>query len=318
MSTKGGRVQRNATASFARDLLQVNVHKPPTVPGEGVLRLEEMRPTPPSTEPILGRNLKDERPRQDNKQDNKPRNHRNPPRSSHTPSVGRPSQPPGGPARPKPRHSGDSVVAQNTHHKPRPTIIALRSADLRYLLSLRLPPISAPQRGPLPPISSLTGVFKYCPRRSPLPPPLPRALHVSAAIDAGGETIDKPIPESPAHEESRVEGPDRISTSQAEHPQAPQLPPRPVLSQAPHASTEHADDHVQVARSAVPPDLPILRTTYHSRDLAALSLATPTEHLEHRWHAQRAQRSRTSVRWHPYHTPRLGRRPTKVHFPRDQ
>jgi len=269
------------------------------VPGEGILCLEQAQPTvalAPKPKPTSKA-----------KQEKKPKTQSKAPRSSDAPpSPDRLSKPAPAPARRKPRHSGDPVVVQNTRLSRPRVFVPLRVGLPQYSSPLRLPPISAPQPGPLPPISFLTGAFKYSPRRNPMltrSPPLPPALHVSSLIDAG-DTCHKPSrgPSSSTVDDVRA---DTKLLSAPLYPQT--IPPADRNPSMPSRPTGHVDGHVNSGSSAVQTNLPVFNVAHYSRNIAAFSLATPaTEYSELRWHVHKAHWSRTSVRWHPYHTPRLG------------
>ncbi|KAH9926965.1 uncharacterized protein B0H18DRAFT_305225 [Fomitopsis serialis] len=229
-----------------------------------------------------------------------------------SPPSDRQSKPAAAPARRKSRHTGDPVVVQNTRHSRPRVFVPLRVGLSQYSTSMRLPPISAPQRGPLPPISFLTGAFRYSPRRNPMltrSPPLPPALHVSALIDAA-DTCPKPSP-GPSTSTVNDMRADAKPISASLCPQT--TPPADRTPSTTSRPTGHVDGHVNSGSSAVQTNLPVFNAAHYSRNIAALSLATPTEYSELRWHAHRAHgKSRTNVRWHPYYTPRLGCYPGKV------
>ena len=128
------------------------------VPGEGVLRLGVPPPAACAENVIVSTSPSSPKRAKTRKEDGT---------ASHAPSIQpvvpvcHPSAPPDATARAKPRHSNDPVVVQNKQHRRRRVIVPEEQIRQRYAASLRLPPISGPQHGPLPSIGAMTGAFKY-------------------------------------------------------------------------------------------------------------------------------------------------------------
>ncbi|EPT01121.1 hypothetical protein FOMPIDRAFT_159435 [Fomitopsis schrenkii] len=219
------------------------------------------------------------------------------PNAQPVPSVpaGRPSTATDATARAKPRHSKDPVIVQNRQHRRRRVVTPADAVRQRYAASLLLPPISGPQHGPLPPICTLTGAFRYRPRPGAA---LTDSLVSPPALDARHPCL--------AEEHNWPHRADLENDRRSRGTAGPSSASRPTATTpSGHRSTGHS--LTPESLSSLQED-PTRSEQSPSRSLSALASAACMVHTARTLspvERTSSSSSRAHARWHPYHTAKV-------------